>query len=141
MQQQRILPRHGRRALLDVVREQGRTLSWLARKSGYSERHVARVARGEHPGTRAFHVLMMRLLGEEYDLPAELAERKERPAPRQLSFGETFLPAGIWGKNTLEAIMRAQGIRRPQSLPRSRPRELDDETIDEFLHALEELGR
>lgn len=139
--QQRLLQRPSRRTLLDVVRDQGRTLAWLARRSGYSERHVRRVAHAEHPGTRTLHARMMELLGEEYDLPEELVKPARRARGRALRFGETFLPKGVFGANTLAALMEAQGIRRPQALPRERPKAIDDEAMRAFRDALKELGR
>ncbi len=52
--------------LAQVVREQGRTMAWLARQTGFSEGHVRRVARGESPGSKPFHTAIVRLLGEPY---------------------------------------------------------------------------
>lgn len=84
----------------------------------------------------------MELLGEEYDLPDELVKPSRRPPRgRKLTFGETFLPKGVFGANTLAVLMEAQGIRRPQPLPRERPKAIDDEAMRAFRDALRELGR
>jgi len=60
------------RTLRQVVREQGRSYVWLARQSGYSLTQVNRVARGDHPGSAAFHLSMERILGERYLWPRGL---------------------------------------------------------------------
>jgi len=54
------------RNLRAVVRDQGRSFVWLARQTGYSPEHVARVANREHPGSQKFHLAMRAALGEEY---------------------------------------------------------------------------
>lgn len=84
---------------------------------------------------------MMELLGEEYDLPEKLDKPARRARGRKLTFGETFLVRGIAGPNTLHELMRAQGIRRPQPIPRERPAAIDDEAMRAFRDALKELGR
>lgn len=54
-----------RTVLAKVLREQGRRLTWLAEKTGYSESTVGAVARGEREGTEAFYKLASYVLGEE----------------------------------------------------------------------------
>lgn len=84
----------------------------------------------------------MELLGEEYDLPDQLVEPARRPRRgRAVMFGEAFLPRGVFGANTLDVLIEAQGIRRPQPLPRERPKAIDDKAMRAFREALEELDR
>jgi len=45
---------------------------WLAQESGYSAKHISRVARGVEPGTLPFHKSMWRILEVEYKLPREV---------------------------------------------------------------------
>ena len=55
-----------------VVRAQGRTYRWLADQTGYSAKHIYRVATGRHPGTVEFHRAMWRVLRVRYPLPKEV---------------------------------------------------------------------
>lgn len=52
--------------LLDVIKDQGRSFTWLAGKTGYSESQISRVANGHHPGSSRFHAAMRMALGEDY---------------------------------------------------------------------------
>lgn len=49
-----------------AVRENGRTVEWLAKRSGYSKAHIWRVMRGEHKGSTRFHASMQTLMERSY---------------------------------------------------------------------------
>lgn len=115
--------------LRELAEMRGLSVAELAERSGYTAEHIRRVARGDHPGSRKFHALMESLLGGKYRVGG------------QLDLGEAFMPRGFFGKNDFEILMEAQGIKGPQPLPRSRPREIDDEAADEFRRAIERLRR
>jgi hypothetical protein len=59
----------------------------------------------------------------------------------QLTWDEKLLPRGVWGNNDLASIMKAQGITGPQPWPKSRPPEIDDEAMEAFNRAIEDLRR
>jgi lambda repressor-like predicted transcriptional regulator len=58
-------PRTKAASLRDVLREQGRSMVWLSRQTGYSVSQIGRVARREHPGSERFWKVVALALGEE----------------------------------------------------------------------------
>jgi lambda repressor-like predicted transcriptional regulator len=52
-----------RQPVFDILREQGRLLTWLARKSGYSHSHVKAVAAGIFPPSAKFRKACADALG------------------------------------------------------------------------------
>ncbi len=111
------------------MERRGLSVAELAERSGYTAEHIRRVMRGDHPGSKRFHVQMESLLGGKY-----------RPG-EQLTWDEKLLPRGVWGNNDLASIMKAQGITKPQVWPQKRPPEIDDEAMEAFLRAIDELRR
>lgn len=101
----------------------------LAERSGYTAEHIRRVMRGDHAGSKRLHAQMEMLLGGKYRLG------------EQLTWDEKLLPRGVWGDNDLETIMKAQGITGPQPWPKSRSPEIDDEAMDAFMRAMDEIER
>jgi len=61
-----------RRTLKQVAQDQGRSLVWLARQTGYSASQIYKVVSGDNPGSVAFHLSMERTLGEAYQWPRGL---------------------------------------------------------------------
>lgn len=51
------------RPILSILRNEGRSLRWLAKQTGYSADHISRVDSGQHPGTTKFWKLMESVLG------------------------------------------------------------------------------
>jgi hypothetical protein len=61
--------RSKRHPVFRLVREDGRSLAWLARKIGYSHGHVRSVASGSWPAVARFRAACVALLGgSEHDL-------------------------------------------------------------------------
>jgi transcriptional regulator with XRE-family HTH domain len=112
----------------ELMHRRGLSVAELAERSGYTVEHIRRVMRGDHPGSKKFHVSMENLLGGKYRLG------------EQLAFDDAWLPRGVWGNNDLETLMRAQGISGPQPWPK-RPPEIDDAAAEAFVRAIEEMRR
>lgn len=51
------------RRIRETLRSEGRSLRWLAERTGYSADHISRVDSGQHPGTTKFWRLMESVLG------------------------------------------------------------------------------
>lgn len=51
--------------IVDLLREEGRTQTWLARKIGRSAEHTNRVLKGVHPATGAFRAACALALGRD----------------------------------------------------------------------------
>lgn len=49
--------------LRDVMEEQGRSMAWLARETGYSESYVWKITKGSRPWTPEFGASVQRALG------------------------------------------------------------------------------
>lgn len=113
----------------DLMERRGLSVAELAERSGYTVEHIRRVMRGDHPGSKRFHVQMEALLGGKYRVGG------------QLTWDEKLLPRGVWGNNDLESIMKAQGITGPQPWPKSRPPEIDDGAMEAFNRAIEDMRR
>lgn len=113
----------------ELVERRGLTVAELAERSGYTAEHIRRVMRGDHPGSKRFHVQMEALLGGKYRVGG------------QLTWDEKLLPHGVWGNNDLGSIMKAQGITGPQPWPKSRSPEIDDEAMHAFLRAMDEIDQ
>lgn len=111
--------------LRELAERRGASVADLAERSGYTAEHIRRVMRGDHPGSRKFHAHMETLLGGKYG------------TGDQLALGDAWMPRGFWGDNDLETLMKAQGIKGPQPLPRSRPAGIDDEAAAAFMRAIE----
>lgn len=112
----------------ELVERRGPTVAELAERTGYTAEHIRRVMRGDHPGSKRFHVQMEALLGGKYRVGG------------QLTWDEKLLPRGVWGNSDLESIMKAQGITEPQGLPKPIPG-LTKEEADAFIRAIEEGRR
>lgn len=113
----------------ELMDRRGLSVAELAERSGYTVEHIRRVMRGDHPGSKRFHVQMEALLGGKYRVGG------------QLTWDEKLLPHGVWGNNDLASIMKAQGITGPQPWPQSRPPEIDDEAMEAFNRAIDDLRR
>lgn len=111
----------------ELLERRGLTVAELAERSGYTAEHIRRVMRGDHAGSKRFHAQMEMLLGGKYR------------SGEQLTWDRRLLPRGVWGDNDLETIRKAQGITGPQPWPKSRPPEIDDEAMDAFMRAMEEI--
>lgn len=114
------------RALLE---RRGLSVAELAEKSGYTTEHIRRVMRGDHSGSKRFHVQMEALLGGKYRVGG------------QLSWDEKLLPRGVWGDNDLESIMKAQDITKPQGWPPPGVPKLTKEEREAFGRAMDEFER
>ncbi len=101
----------------------------LAERSGYTAEHIRRVMRGDHPGSKRFHVQMEALLGGKYRVGGQLA------------WDEKLLPHGVWGNNDLETIMKAQGITKPQGWPPPGIADLTREEREAFGRTMDEFER
>lgn len=113
----------------ELMERRGLTVAELAERSGYTTEHIRRVMRGDHPGSKRFHVQMEGLLGGKY-----------RPG-EQLTWDEKLLPRGVWGKNDLESIMKAQGITKPQGWPLPDIPDLTPEEREAFGRAMDGFER
>lgn len=113
----------------ELMQQRGLSVAELAERSGYTAEHIRRVMRGDHAGSKRLHAQMEMLLGGKYRLG------------EQLAWDKRLLPRGVWGNNDLESIMKAQGITKPQPWPTSRPPEIDDEAMEAFIRAIDELRR
>lgn len=113
----------------ELMERRGLSVAELAERSGYTAEHIRRVMRGDHPGSKRFHVQMEMLLGGKYRVGG------------QLTWDEKLLPRGVWGNNDLETIMKAQGITKPQGWPPPGLPKLTKEEADAFIGAIEELRR
>lgn len=52
-----------KRRIREILRSEGRSLRWLAERTGYTADHISRVDSGQHPGTVKFWRLMESVLG------------------------------------------------------------------------------
>ncbi len=112
----------------ELIEPRGLPGAELAERSGYTAEHIRRVIRGDHPGSKKFHVFMESVLGGKYRLG------------EQLSFNDAWLPRGVWGDNDLATLMRAQGITGPQPWPK-RPPEIDAAAAEAFTRAIERMRK
>jgi len=111
------------------MQRRGLSVAVLAERSGYTAEHIRRVMRGDHPGSRTFRAFMETMLGGKYRIGDQLA------------FDHTWMPRGFFGQNDLETLMKAQGIKGPQPLPRARPADIDEPAAEAFLRAIDEIRR
>lgn len=58
-----------------ILQSQGRSLVWLARETGYSTDHIARVDEGRHAGAEKFWKLINATLGAD----ARQADAEDQP--------------------------------------------------------------
>lgn len=112
-----------------LMERRGLTVAELAERSGYTVEHIRRVMRGDHPGSKRFHVQMEALLSGKY-----------RPG-EQLTWDEKLLPKGVWGSNDLASIMKAQGITKPQGWPPPGIPDLTKEETEAFGRVMDEFER
>lgn len=101
----------------------------LAERSGYTTEHIRRVMRGDHPGSKRFHVQMEGLLGGKYR------------SGEQLTWDDKLLPRGVWGNDGLASIAKAQGITKPQGFPPPNLPRLTKEEREAFGRAMDEFER
>jgi transcriptional regulator with XRE-family HTH domain len=113
----------------ELVERRGLTVADLAERTGYTAEHIRRVMRGDHPGSKRFHVQMETLLGGKYRVGG------------QLTWDEKLLPHGVWGNNDLESIMKAQGITKPQGWPPPGLPKVTKEEREAFGRAMDEFER
>jgi len=113
----------------ELMELRGRSVAELAERSGYTVEHIRRVMRGDHPGSKRFHVQMETLLGGKYRVGG------------QLTWDEKLLPHGPWGNNDLDSIMKAQGITKPQGWPPPGMPKLSKEEREAFGRAMDEFER
>lgn len=128
--------RAGKTAELPTMRglmeRRGLTVAQLAERSGYTPEHIRRVMRGDHPGSRKFHAFMEEMLGGKYRTGGQLTFDR-------WSFDRLF-PEGVRGHNTIDKILKAQGITGPQPWPK-RPKYITDEDLNALDREIEEMRR
>ncbi len=112
-----------------LMQRRGVSVADLAESSGYTAEHIRRVMRGDHPGSKRFHVQMEALLGGKYRVG------------EQLTWDEKLLPHGVWGNNDLASITKAQGITKPQGFPPPNIPRLTNEEREAFGRAMDEFER
>ncbi len=115
--------------LRELLQRRGLSVADLAERSGYTAEHIRRVMRGDHPGSSKFRAFMETMLGGRYRIGDQLA------------LDHAWMPRGFSGQNDIEALMKAQGIKGPQPLPRARPAEIDEAAAEAFLRAIDEIRR
>lgn len=115
----------------ELMERRGLTVAELAERSGYTPEHIRRVMRGDHPGSRKFHAFMEEMLGGKYRTGGQLTFDKLTP--------DKLFPKGVTGHNTLEDIMRAQGITGPQPWPE--PLDIPQEELEALDRELWEMRR
>ena len=110
----------------ELMERRGLSVAELAERSGYTVEHIRRVMRGDHAGSKRLHAQMELLLGGKYR------------TGEQLTWDKKLLPRGVWGNNDLEAIMKAQGITKPQGWPPPGVPQVTKEEAEAFIRAIEE---
>lgn len=114
----------------ELMERRGLSVAELAERSGYTVEHIRRVMRGDHPGSKRFHVQMEALLGGKYRVGGQLTWDEK-----------LLLPHGVWGNNDLASIAKAQGITKPQGFPPPNLPQLTKEEREAFGRAMDEFER